>query len=229
VHLLEEYIKQAGDVKMVVLDPLNACVPVRLDAHKDQHVRQALQPLVEMAMRLKVAVVVVVHLNKTADSPSLLYRVSGSIGIAGTARSVLMVGPHPENEGEVVVAQAKMQMGPKPASLSFRVDPWAEDKDVGVVNWLGESEVDAGDMVMKKDHPEPRGKMDQAVAWLDARLADGPIESKFLVAEARAVGFGEKTLRAAHDKLGGKREREGGMGASGKWVWYGPEPFKDVK
>jgi len=228
VHLLEDYIREAGDVSMVVLDPLNACVPVRLDAHKDQHVRQALQPLVEMAMRLKIAVVVVVHLNKTSDTGALLYRISGSIGIGATARSALFVGNHPENEGERVVAQAKPQMGPAPASLAFRVDPYPADNDIGVVNWLGESEVDAGDMVMKKEHVEPRGKLDQAAVWLDARLADGPVDAKAIIAEARVVGFGDKTLRAAHDKLGGKRERAGGVGAEGKWLWYPGVPFKEV-
>jgi hypothetical protein len=230
VHLLEDYIKQVGNVSMVVLDPLNACVPVRLDSHKDQHVRQALQPLVEMAMRLKVAVVVVVHLNKTADAGALLYRISGSIGIGATARSALFVGNHPENEGERVVAQAKPQMGPAPASLSFRVDPSAADPDIGVVNWLGESEMDAGDIVMKKEHPEPRGKLDQAAMWLEARLANGPVPAAEVLAEAQAVGFGPKTLRAAHNKLGPDlRKREGGAGANGRWVWYGPEPFVEIK
>lgn len=230
VAALEAYIKAAGDVQLVVLDPLNACVPVRLDSHKDQHIRQALQPLVEMAMRLKVAVVVVVHLNKTEDAGALLYRISGSIGIGATARSVVFVGPHPDNEGEVVVAQAKAQMGPAPASLTFRVDPSAKDADVGVVNWLGESEVGADAVVARqKEKVEPRGKLDQAAMWLEARLAGGPVEAKAIIAEARAVGFGEKTLRMAHDKIGGKRERDGGMGAAGHWVWHPPEPFKEVK
>lgn len=232
VAAIEKYVTEVGNVELVVLDPLNACLPTRIDSHKDQHVRQALAPLTAMAMRLHIAVVVVAHLNKSSDESTPLYRISGSIGLGAAARSVLFVGPHPENEGEVVVAQAKaQQIGPQAGpSLSFRVDPSAADRDVGVVNWLDEVEVDARDMVaVKKDHPEPRGKLDQAVMWLEARLSDGPAAASVVTAEARAMGFGEKTLRLAHDKLGGTRRREGGLGADGRWLWYAAEPFKEVK
>ena len=225
VKKLENYIKQAGDVKLVVLDPLNTCLPVRLDSHKDQHVRQALMPLAAMAMRLKVAVALVVHLNKANDTASTLYRVSGSIGIGAAARSVLFVGPHPENEGERVVAQAKPQLGPPPPSLSFRVVGSAADSDVGLVEWGGEVEVEAGDMVAKPRMAQT-GKIDEACMWLEARLGAGPVPSAVLVPEARACGFGEKTLRLAHDRIGGERVKDG---YGGTWTWHGPKPFEPVK
>lgn len=220
---LEAIIKAAGDVDLVVLDPLNACIPVRLDAHKDQHVRQALAPLAAMAQRLHVAVVLVVHLNKANDTVSALYRVSGSIGIGAAARSVLFVGPDPDDEDRRVVVQAKPQLGPPPPGLAFTVKPSPSDPEVGVVEWLGETEVEADQLVAKPEGGRGHSKLEQAKQWLSTFLQGGPQKAKDVLDSGKLMGFGEKTLRHAHDQLGGQRSKDG----LGCWVWGQPPRFAE--
>jgi AAA domain-containing protein/primase-like protein len=224
---LERIIVAAGDVDLVVLDPLNACIPMKLDAHKDQHVRQALAPLAALAQRRHVAIALVAHLNKANDAASALYRVSGSIGLGAAARSVLFVGPHPEDEARRVVAQAKPQLGPPPPSLAFEVRGSEADPDVGVVHWLGEVAVGANDLV-RKPEGEKLGAVEKAEEWLREALADGPIPSKQVLDDGEAAGFSRRTLFRAKKRIDVWARRTGGAGARGEWMWELPgEDFKE--
>lgn len=218
IPLLEQVIKDAGDIELVVLDPLNACIPVRLDAHKDQHVRQALQPLAALAQKYHVAIALVVHLNKASDAAATLYRVSGSIGIGAAARSVLFVGPHPDDENDRVVAQAKPQLGPPPASLAFRVRGLPEDPDIGVVEWLGETDADASDLAPRRSSGggEEHGKGEAAAAWLEKRLEAGPVGATEVFTDGKSAGFGRNSVKNAAKRLGVQKEKQG---KTGGWVW----------
>lgn len=71
--------------RLVVIDPLNAHLGDDVSTKSDHSVRRALAPLAAMAQRLKIAVVVVAHLNKAQGSDAI-YRVGGSIGLVGGAR-----------------------------------------------------------------------------------------------------------------------------------------------
>ena len=57
--------------------------------YKDQDVRQILGPLAQLAEELQVAILVIRHLTKAGDHPSI-YPGGGSIGIIGAARSALL-------------------------------------------------------------------------------------------------------------------------------------------
>src|SRR5262249_43381053 len=48
--LIEAAVRDCG-VKLVVLDPLNAFLPDKVDTYKDHHVRRALKPLFALAAR----------------------------------------------------------------------------------------------------------------------------------------------------------------------------------
>ena len=58
--------------------------------HCNAQIRRALTPLSKVAERTGAAVVVVMHLNQATLQPAL-YRVQGTIGYVGAARSVLLV------------------------------------------------------------------------------------------------------------------------------------------
>jgi hypothetical protein len=220
---LERVISAAGEVELVVLDPINAFIPLKLDAYKDQHVRQALAPLAALAARLHIAVLLVAHLNKANDTVSALYRVSGSVGLGAAARSVLFVGPDPQDEDRRVIAQAKPQLGPPPSALAFTVRGSDADKDVGVVEWLGDVEVEADELVARPDGAKRASRVEQAMEWLSMFLSGGALPAKDVCDAGRLLHFGEKTLRKAHDQLGGKRVKEG----QGGWVWQPPPRFAE--
>lgn len=219
VERLERLLAQCGDVSLMVLDPLNTCLPLRLDSHKDQHVRQALMPLAALAQRHRVSVALVVHLNKANDMASTIYRVSGSIGIGAAARSVLFVGPDPDDDSRRVVAQAKPQLGPPPPSLAFDVVGWERDADVGVVRWLGESAVSAAGMTARVERSKDAGP------WLAQRLAAGPVASAEVLADGKAAGYGRNAVYRAAQALGVSMTKAGPRGG---WTWELPAPLVEV-
>lgn len=71
------------NAKLVIVDPLMAFLPAKVDSHRDQDIRRSLAPLVALAAETGVAVLVIRHLNKTSSTGNPLYRGGGSIGIIG--------------------------------------------------------------------------------------------------------------------------------------------------
>src|SRR5262249_6177621 len=64
---LEEAIDEIGDVPLVVIDPLSAYLGAK-DSHKDSEIRTVLAPLTQLAERRRVAVLAVMHLNKSVKA-----------------------------------------------------------------------------------------------------------------------------------------------------------------
>ena len=84
------------EAQLVVIDPLMAHLPGTVNSWRDQSVRRALAPLHRLAEEHGCAVIVVAHLNKAAGTEAL-YRVGGSIGLGGAARSALLFARNPND------------------------------------------------------------------------------------------------------------------------------------
>jgi putative DNA primase/helicase len=68
--LLEGEIKRIRDVRLVIIDPVSSYLG-KTDSHKNAEVRGTLEPLGDMASRLRVAVVSVTHFSKGAGQSAL--------------------------------------------------------------------------------------------------------------------------------------------------------------
>jgi hypothetical protein len=96
----ERYIKLPQDLsilrkmiieqklKLLIIDPLNAFIHLKVDTYKDQDVRNVLGPVEDMAEGTGCSVMFIAHLTKKEEA-AVLYRVGGSIGLVGAARAVL--------------------------------------------------------------------------------------------------------------------------------------------
>lgn len=92
VPLLEEAVRDTG-ASTVVIDPFAAFLAPELNAMSDHSLRQATAPLAKMAQRTGCSVLVVAHFRKSREGTPLSW-VSGSIGLTGQSRSVLILGKH---------------------------------------------------------------------------------------------------------------------------------------
>ncbi len=81
---LEDVILQTGAV-LAVVDPLGAYLG-DVDSHKDADVRGILAPLAAMAERTDVAVLGIMHLNKSQQQRAL-YRATGALAFVAAARA----------------------------------------------------------------------------------------------------------------------------------------------
>jgi hypothetical protein len=108
--------------RLLIVDPLMAYLPDGANYNSDKEMRRCLQPLAEFSAGTGVASLLVRHLRKGAQSESALYAGGGSIGITGFARSVLMVGKHPEGGDRRVLAPVKTNLCRMPPSLGFALE-----------------------------------------------------------------------------------------------------------
>ena len=210
---------------LIIVDPLMAFLSGDTNSHRDQDVRRALAPLAGLAERTGAAVLVIRHLNKaSANNP--LYRGGGSIGIIGAARIAFVVGKDPQDENRRVLASTKNNLAMSPASLMFSLEE-AESGSVRV-NWLGQSEVSAKDLLATPQDREHADARSEAVEFLNEVLADGPVAASQVKEEAEDAGISERTLARAKKVVGVMSYREGEIGERGKGQWLWKLPIVDL-
>jgi putative DNA primase/helicase len=89
LDLLEQEITKARDARLVIIDPISSYLG-KADSHKNSDVRGVLEPVGEMAARLRVAVVSVTHKSKGKGN-SAINSAIGSVGFTGVARCAFLV------------------------------------------------------------------------------------------------------------------------------------------
>jgi len=159
-------------------------------------------------------VLAIMHPNKRVDTPAV-YRVSGSIGFAAAARSVLLVAPDRDERGLRVLAQAKSNLGPMPPSLTYTIVPCGQ---ASRVEWRGQSEHDADTLLAEQSRTaERRRRIEEAKELLRSALSGGPRKKAEVLAEAERDGHAHRTVERAASELGVTAARDS-FGAAGVWA-----------
>jgi AAA domain len=221
IPLIEKGIERVG-ARLVVVDPLMAFLSADTNSHRDQDVRRALAPLAGLAERTGACVLVVRHLNKTPGN-NPLYRGGGSIGIIGAARMGYLIAKDPQDEKRRVLASTKNNLAKPPMSLKFTLEE-AEGGTVRI-NWLGESEVSARELLATPQDHEQSDARSEAAEFLQDVLSEGPLPAKEVFQGAEDARIADKTLRRAKNLLGVVAYRENSAGeqrGSGRWMWKLP-------
>lgn len=188
--LVEDAIAEVG-AKLVVIDPIMACLDSSIDSHKDQQVRTALVPLIKLAERTGCAVVIIRHLSKN-ETGNALYRGGGSIAFIGAARSALLLAKHPEDEEKRVLAPLKANLGKTPKALAYHITAGADE--VPYIVWDGMSDHTASSLMRK---PMPLSEGHRAI--LDVLREYGrPVSPQQIAGE---TGQGESTVRSSLSRL----------------------------
>jgi len=199
--LLKRTVRQTG-AQLVVIDPLMAHLAEEVNPHQDQSVRRALTPLSTLAEEEEVAVLVIRHLNKSGDQTPK-YRGQGSIGFIGQARVAWLMAEHPKDEDRRVLASTKNNLASPPSSRAFHLEKSKTQEAVRIL-WDGTVDLNARDL-LGKTGSDRRGrkpeKREKAEGWLQAGLADGPVEKNELIQKAEAANISKRTLERAKDEL----------------------------
>jgi len=229
VDLLEHLAKEIGNVRLIIVDPISAYMGGS-DGNGNVETREVLEPLADMANRLRIAVIAVTHLNKGSNSGnrSALNRFAGSIAFVAAARAAFAVIEDPEDAERRLLLQAKNNLGPRCKGLAFRVEQRLIAQDILSSNIMFESDHvshsidEALTASENRSDSDQTSSTDEAAEFLTVILADGPVEVLEVEAQARGAGLladnqrlrQSKPVRAARKKLNVTATREGfGPGA----------------
>ena len=207
---LEEKIKEIGDVRLIIIDPVTSYVGPTVDTHRDRDVRGMLNPLVALAMRQDVAILGIVHLNKSQDLQAI-YRVSGSMAFVAAARAVWLVAQDKADPELRHFAPMKCNLTARPVGFSFRI------QDDQVVIDLQSSPPDVEELTDSRK-PRPAKKIEEAKSFLREILKDGPMLAKEVTRAAKMEDITERTLKDAREQLRVRSAK--GCGVNLGWSWY---------
>lgn len=223
-EMLKDGVVKTG-ARILVIDPLNAFLEKGTDTYKDQDIRRILAPFSDMADETGCTVLIVAHLNKK-DEGNTLYRVGGTIGFVGAARSVLAVSDTPK-EGIRVLYSVKANLSKKPPALSYETRQMRkkrEDKS----DWLGEKEFVSNGIrwrgvvafdpskgsVLEQDKVEEESEEFLKQMLLDTKELD----TDTIYSEAKQAGISKSQINRVKTALGIKSKKR----RDGKWVWSWP-------
>jgi len=210
------------------------------DGNGNVETREVLEPLADMANRLRIAVVAVTHLNKGGGggNQSALNRFAGSIAFVAAARAAFAVIEDPEDEERRFLLQAKNNLGKKCKGLAFRLEQRLVGDDVMSSNVMFEGDHVSESIDEALSASENRGSRkgktgggkEDVVQFLRDILSGGPVDVLEVERQARAAALLEddkrlsksKAFRDARAELGIKSNRDG-FGPGSRYVLELPD------
>jgi hypothetical protein len=206
---------------LVIIDSLTTHKPGRVDMNSHGDIAPMLVALRKLAATHGCAIVVIHHTNKMQTGDPLT-KISGSIGITATARHVILIAQHPEDENSRVAAIAKTNLvRPDAPGYRFGLKPFA---------WHGETDLRASDLLQVPLSPQLAAeKTTEAETFLRDALKDGLREDSVALARQGYTGYGIKTrtLQRAAARLGIVRDSVG-FGKGRKVYWSLPSTISDT-
>lgn len=205
LSIIEAIIRE-NNVRLVVIDPIMIYLGVH--SGSDQQARKATGPLAKLAQESGTTIVMVRHLTKEAKSAKSAG--GGSMGMIGQCRFGYLVGPDPDDPKRRIVANTKMNNGPEPLALAYRLR--TQRNGAPHVDWEEKpvEEIDA-DMLIKnrKVDPAQRNEREEAVNFLRDTLEHGEehgclkgvMHPPTLFGLGKEAGFTVSQIRTAKGKL----------------------------
>lgn len=220
------FLARQHSARLLVVDPILSAMGSGVDSHKAAEVRRALAPLQQLAESHDLAALCVLHFKK-GEEPNPLSRVEASGAFTQLARSTLVFGINPDEEGgregsNRVLVHAKSNLSRLHAAEAFTIETvWlGDDREIETTRLVsnGESSATAEDLSRPTSKDE-RSDHEQAAEFILDALADGAMKAADLQAAAVADGHSERTFRRARESLKKaekvKREKDG----QGPWIW----------
>lgn len=218
LHAVEDAATYS-DASLLILDPLMSRLDGALDTHRDAEVRQALEPLVAVADRTRMAVLGLIHHNKSGSTDPLQL-VMASKAFTAVARSVHSVVRDPEDESDRrrLFGTPKNNLGSCDLpTLAFTIASHAVSTDDGTawtgrLEWAGEVSGTIADAVRRGSlDDETRTATGEAAAWLAdyVQASGGRASSASIRAAGKIAGHSVDALKRARTRVGLDVESEG--------------------
>jgi putative DNA primase/helicase len=230
---LRRKLAEIGGVRLLIVDPVVSAIAG--DSHKNAEVRRGLQPLVDLAASMRCALLGITHFSKGTGGRDPVERLTGSLAFGALARVVLVAAKHQEEgeDGRTVrlFCRAKSNIGPDDGGFEYDLHQAELETHPGIfassVLWGEAVEGAARELLATADATGDDGEggtLADAKRFLADLLADGPLPTKTIKADADGAGYSWATIRRAQKALGIEPSKEGGhFGATRQqWLWRLP-------
>ncbi|WP_211467312.1 AAA family ATPase [Collimonas silvisoli] len=227
IHELNKAVLLIGGVSLLIVDPIVSAVSG--DMHRANDVRRSLQVLVDFAEAHGCAVLGITHFAKGGAGKSPQDRVIGSQAFGALARMVLVAAKE-ENGSRRVLARAKSNIAPDDGGVSYNLE--VTEITGGIVAtrvlWEGAIEGTAREILGDVEHGDSEGgnERQDAEQFLTDLLADGPLPTKQIKADAHGAGYAWRTIERAKRDLGIEANKPG---MKEGWQWILPKTAKNTE
>jgi archaellum biogenesis ATPase FlaH len=223
MQAIENKLKSNPAFRLVIIDPLSNYLG-NANMNREQEVRKILIPLKALAARMNVAIVAVMHLNKTADA-SAIHRIGGAVAFTGVARACWLFMADPEDVDRKMMLRIKGNIAKRVGGLTYKIV--AKDLTIGnepttqpYVEWVGETESVASDILINgAPAGRPNEKVIGAKEWLADFLSHGYEKASDIEKFGKKQGYSWRTLNRAKGDLSINSFQEGRI-----WHWELPKP-----
>jgi putative DNA primase/helicase len=192
LDLLERKISESDNVRLIIIDPISSYLGPKVDSHVNAAVRAVLEPVSEMAARLRLAIVAITHPPKGTGTTAI-NRFIGSIAFVAAARAAFMVTRDADDDTRRLFLPVKNNLAPLGKGLAFRLEQrLVADGIVGsAVAWETEAVTITADQALQAadDRGGGGGAGADAEEFLREALASGAVAVIDLKANAKQAGL----------------------------------------
>lgn len=206
-------LKGIGDVRLIIIDPIVSAITG--DDHKTATVRRCLQPIVDMAKSLGIAVIGITHFTKGSEDADPLDRVIGSQAFGSLARVVLCAAKSNDGDRRVLV-RAKSNIGPDGGGFAYttRREEVKADIHGQYIEWGDALEGSPNRLLRGVE-----GDSSEIEGWLLDVLKPAPMISRAVKKLAEREGFAWRTVQRKASDMAQVSMTRSGFGKDIHCLW----------
>ncbi|MGD0418454.1 MAG: AAA family ATPase [Xanthobacteraceae bacterium] len=247
LRLLEQTCKEIsggklGDVKMISIDPISSYLGGDLDSHSNTELRDALDPIKDLAENTGSAVLSVTHFNKATKGVSALNRVMGSVAFTAAPRAAFVVLRDEHDKAKRLLLPVKLSLVKEADAygMAFRI----EEVNIGVndptshkpifaprIVWGDRDERTADSVLNPVKVKEEGSAVSEAMNFLHSWLEDSSTSKLARDIEHEAAEmccFSPATLRRAREKMGVVTRKLDQEDGHGPYEWSLPPDIEGI-
>jgi putative DNA primase/helicase len=204
---VEDLLKEKPQIKLLIISPMSSYIG-EANLIDEKSVRRALAPLQTLAAKYGIAIVAIMHLNKSAEV-DVIYRISGAMGFVAVARATWLFATDKEDEDKRYMLQVKGNLAKKQKGLVYTVKVKnivieGEDTQQPYLHWIGTCEEDANEVMQKSCGLEREDQDEDASVFVSALMRKngwsmGSSEFKKILVGSK---YRPATVARAKDALG---------------------------